>query len=158
MDALASRRRSGTRAFLFLMASGQLCVSQPKQRAQEAGTGDAMSSIQGFRCGQCRAELLARPVATNLNIKSGWTPPVLCCGQPLRLLDTGHVLSAPSLPCRIACCPRCGYQVRLVVQPLRPLACLICQTDFVTLGGNPDRSEPSVMLVAPANVFNMSGD
>jgi hypothetical protein len=151
MDALASHRRGGTRAFLFLMASGQLCVSQPKQRAREAGTGDAMSSIQGFRCGHCRAELLARPVTANLSGRSGWTPPVLCCGQPLRLLDTGHVLSTPRLPRRIARCPRCGYEVRLVVQPLRPLACLICQTDLVTLGGNPDRPEPSVALVAPAN-------
>ncbi len=114
--------------------------------------GDAMSSIQGFRCGQCRAELLATPVTTNLSGRSGWTPPVLCCGQTLRLLDTGQVLSAPMLPRRMARCPRCGYQVRLVVQPMRPLVCVVCQTDFVTLRGNPDRPEQSVAVVAPANV------
>src|SRR3974390_1315110 len=99
-----------------------------------------MGSIQGFRCGECRAELLATPVPTNLNGRSGWTPPVLCCGQPLRPLDMGHVLSAPMISRRAARCPRCGYHVRLIVQPMGSLVCMVCQTDFVVLGDTPDRA------------------
>ena len=110
-----------------------------------------MGSIQGFRCGQCRAEVLATPVTNNLDGRLGWTPPVLCCGRPLRLLDTGEVLSATLLPRRIARCPRCGYQVRLIVQPTSPLVCMVCQTDLVTPGENPDRIERRVAAVAPAN-------
>ena len=109
-----------------------------------------MSSIQGFRCEQCRAELLAPPVTTNLDGRPGWTPPVLCCGRPLRLLDTGQVLSATLLSRRLARCPRCGYQVRLIVQPMSPLVCRVCQTDFVIPGEPPGRTERRV-AVAPAN-------
>jgi DNA-directed RNA polymerase subunit RPC12/RpoP len=126
------RRGQGVLHFWRLLI--RAAIAGPGKNWREARTGDAMGSIQGYRCGQCRAELLATPVATNHDDRPGWTPPVLCCGQPLRLLDTGQVLSASLLPRRPARCPRCGYQVRLIVQPMKPLVCMVCQTDFVAPG------------------------
>jgi hypothetical protein len=136
----------------FLTVSHDRGMAGPGRNQREAGTGDAMGSIQGFRCGQCRAELLATLGSPTLNGRLGWTPPVLCCGQPLRLLDTGQVLSAPMLLRRIAHCPRCRYLVRLVVQPMSPLVCVVCQTDFVTLGMRPDRVEGKEPVAAPASL------
>ncbi len=106
-----------------------------------------MSSIQGFRCGQCRAELLTTSEPANLH-RSGWTPPVLCCGQPLRPLDTGQVLSIPLVPRRVARCPRCSYKVCLIVQPISPLVCMVCQMDFVILGGHDVEREQEIAASA----------
>lgn len=125
-------------------------MAEPERKARKARTGDDMGSIQGFRCGQCRGELLAN---ANLNGRLGWTPPVLCCEQTLRPLDPGHVLSAPMISRRIARCPRCGYQVRLIVQPMSPLVCMVCQTDFVMLNENPDRAERRVATAAGGGVI-----
>ena len=110
-----------------------------------------MSSIQGFRCAHCRAEFLTTLEPGTFN-RPGSTPPVLCCGQPLRLLDTGQVLSVPPVPRRIACCPRCGYQMRLVIQPTEPLVCMVCQTDFVILGGHAIRHEPEIAVSGSSRI------
>jgi len=109
-----------------------------------------MGSIHAFRCGQCRSELLSTPGPANLS-RPGWTPPVLCCGQPLRLLDTAQVLSASLVPRRIARCPRCGCQVRLIVQPTGPLTCVVCQIDLVILGEHADRIGTEIAVTVSPN-------
>ena len=106
-----------------------------------------MGSILGFRCGQCRAELLAGPGPANHIGRPVYAPPVLCCGETLRLLDTGQVWSAPLIPRRVARCPRCGYQIRVIVHPAGPLVCVPCQRALIIIGGNPDRDDQAM---APA--------
>jgi DNA-directed RNA polymerase subunit RPC12/RpoP len=108
-----------------------------------------MSSLSGFRCGRCRAELLARAEPGPSAERKGWTPPVLCCGQPLRALEPDQlVLIMPSRR-RAARCPRCGYQIRLVVHPAGSLVCMVCQTDFVILEGTPERPGLTPAEVSP---------
>jgi hypothetical protein len=75
---------------------GRLCFWVASTHAaglswDEAG-GDAMVSLWGFRCDTCRAEFLVRPGPDLLSGRTGWSPPVLCCNQPLRRLEVtnGH--------------------------------------------------------------------
>ena len=89
-----------------------------------------MGSIRGFRCEHCHAEVLA--TASHAAVMGGaeWTPPVLCCSQSLRPLETGQVLSAWLPRRRLARCTRCGFEVCIIVHPVRPLVCAICQAEF----------------------------
>jgi hypothetical protein len=86
-----------------------------------------MGSIRGFRCGQCRGEVLATAKWADPLDRREWTPPLLCCGQLLQPLDVGQILFAIPPPRRKARCPRCGYAVQVVVHPARGLTCLNCQ-------------------------------
>lgn len=86
-----------------------------------------MGSIRGFRCRHCRAELLA-PAGLRPRRHGPGVSPILCCGQPLRPLDTGQVLSAPLPRRRSARCPHCGTAVQIIVQPEGPLVCMPCGT------------------------------
>ncbi len=106
-----------------------------------------MASVQGFRCGQCRGELLVAKEPVDRVGRRGWAPPVLCCGQSLRALEPDQSMIGVMGRRRIAGCPRCGYRVRLIVHPAGPLVCMLCQTDFVNLGGKPDLLEPGETLV-----------
>ena len=85
--------------------------------------------IRGFRCGQCRAEVLVTSGPANGLDRRRWSPPVLCCGKPLRQLDTSEVVS-PLFARRRACCPQCGYQLLIVVHPAEGFVCQVCQKDF----------------------------
>ncbi|MBI4198985.1 MAG: hypothetical protein HY535_00730 [Chloroflexi bacterium] len=109
-----------------------------------------MASIRGFRCAQCRAEVLATAEPAALIGRSAWTPPLLCCGQPLKSLEADQVLSVLPTRRRVARCPRCGYKVRLVVHPAGSLVCMPCQTDFLIIGGNPDQDDQAAEEIAPA--------
>lgn len=96
-----------------------------------------MGSIRGFRCAQCRAEILAPVRPGRVASEAAWTPPVLCCGSPLRLVDSGEG-SLASLPQRrFGRCPRCGYEFRVVLHSAGAFVCTLCQTDFVI--SNPQR-------------------
>ena len=108
-----------------------------------------MGSLWGFRCKRCRAEVLARPEPGPFMNRTAWTPPVLCCGQTLRALEPDQVVLVVPSRRRAARCPRCGYQVRLVVHPAGSLVCMVCQTDFVILGGTPDRPSRTTAAVTP---------
>ncbi len=90
---------------------------------------DATECIQEYRCGQCRAEVLAMP-----GLRVGWSPPVLCCGQPLRLLEPGLDRLVAIRPRQKARCPRCGYEVHLLAQPVTPLICMVCQVSLLPSG------------------------
>jgi hypothetical protein len=57
--------------------------------------------------------------------------PILCCGQPLRALDLDQVLSVPLPRHRRVRCPRCGYAVWVIVQPVGSLTCSGCQAQCV---------------------------
>jgi DNA-directed RNA polymerase subunit RPC12/RpoP len=108
-----------------------------------------MGKILGFRCKQCRAELLAMPEPGGVNPRTGWTPPVLCCERPLRALEPDQILpSMLTLP-GVARCPRCGYSVRLIVHPAASLVCMPCRKDFVIFGGNADQGDQAKAPVAP---------
>jgi DNA-directed RNA polymerase subunit RPC12/RpoP len=90
-----------------------------------------MGSVRGYRCTRCRGELA---VAGESGVPAGrpsWTPPVLCCGAPLHPLDADQVLPAMLTRGRIARCPRCGYQVRVIVHTTSPPVCMLCQMEFV---------------------------
>jgi len=89
-----------------------------------------MSSIRGFRCERCQAEVLATSTRAGVG-RPDWTPLVLCCGRPLRSLEIGQVLSARLPRRRGARCARCGYEVCVIVHPVRALVCAICQAEFV---------------------------
>ncbi|MFI5342078.1 MAG: hypothetical protein ACHQ7N_19850 [Candidatus Methylomirabilales bacterium] len=95
-----------------------------------------MGSIRGFRCEHCHAEVLATSSHAAVIGGAAWTPPVLCCGQPLRPLETGQVLSAKLPRRRTVHCPRCGFEVGIIVHPVRPLVCAVCQAEFA--GGEGD--------------------
>jgi len=86
-----------------------------------------MGSIRGFRCGQCRGEVLAAAKRNDPLDRREWTPPLLCCGQLLQSLDVDQILFAIPPPRRTARCPRCGYAVQVVVHPAGGLTCLSCQ-------------------------------
>jgi hypothetical protein len=91
-----------------------------------------MGSLQGFRCRQCRTELLARPPDRTGNPGAeGWAPPLLCCGLLLRPFPTDQVVSARLRRPRRACCPVCGYSVQIVVHPDGPLVCAACRRELV---------------------------
>ena len=133
---------------------GRLCFRVTSAQVATARQGrargrDVMGSIRGFRCGLCRAEVLATAEPAGLIGRTEWTPPVLCCGQPLRALEPDQVLSTLLTHRRVARCPRCGYKVRLIVHPAGSLVCMLCQTDFVIIGGNPDRDDEAVAAIAP---------
>ncbi len=135
---------AGTRAFVFLW---------PLPKSSGApGTirGDLMGSIRGFRCMQCRAELLATTEPAGLIGRTAWSPPVLCCGKPLRPLEPEQVLSSMLTRHRVARCPRCGYKVRLIVHPAGSLVCMPCQTDYDVIGRNPCRADRATAPAEPA--------
>ncbi len=92
-----------------------------------------MGSVRGYRCASCRGELLATAEAAMSAGRPNWTPPVLCCGQPLRPLDPDQLLPAMLTRGRMARCPRCGYQVRMIVHPVTPPVCMLCQLEFTLL-------------------------
>jgi DNA-directed RNA polymerase subunit RPC12/RpoP len=108
-----------------------------------------MSSLWGFRCDICRAEFLVKAGPGLPSDRTGWSPPVLCCGRPLRRLEVDQVLLVMPSQRRAARCPRCGYQVRLVVHPAGSLVCLACQTDLLLLEGTPDRTDRASAPVTP---------
>ncbi len=112
-----------------------------------------MSSIRGFRCGVCRAELLVSSDPGGLPSRIEWTPPILCCGQPLLPVEPELVSLLQGTRRRIAQCPRCGYEVRLIVHPAGHLGCMLCQTDFTTLGGRPGPVDQAPTPAAPASEF-----
>ena len=93
-----------------------------------------MGSIRGFRCGRCRGEVLATAKRAGLVDRSDWSPPLLCCGQFLQPVEVGQVLSAAPPRRRRAWCPRCGYEVQVIVHPVGPLTCVSCQTDLLVGG------------------------
>jgi hypothetical protein len=146
MDALAPPWKVGTRAFVF---SGGFSSRRRAGSGMKPGE-DAMGSLRGFRCERCRAELLARSEPRPLMDRRAWTPPVLCCGRPLRALDPEQILLFTPSRHRGACCPRCGFQVRVVVHPAGSLVCMVCQTDLVILASTPDRNDRVTTAVTPA--------
>ncbi len=107
-----------------------------------------MGSIRGFRCDQCRAELLATSPADLIG-RTAWIPPLLCCGKSLRALEPDQVLSSTLASRRVARCPRCGYTVRLIIHPAGSLVCLPCRTAFVIIGGQPARDGQPPRPVTP---------
>jgi DNA-directed RNA polymerase subunit RPC12/RpoP len=109
-----------------------------------------MGSVRGFRCGRCRAEVLAMAAPAGSINRMGWTLPLLCCGQPLLALEPDQVLSTMLTRRRVARCSRCGYKLRLVVHPASSLVCMPCQTDLVMIGRNPDQDDQVTAPVAPA--------
>jgi DNA-directed RNA polymerase subunit RPC12/RpoP len=106
-----------------------------------------MGSIRGFRCEQCRTELLAAPDPARREHREEWVPRISCCGQPLKRLPPDQLASADLLPRRAARCPRCGYEVGLVVRPAGSLVCMVCRTDFVIGEGHPDRDDQDTPLM-----------
>ncbi len=90
-----------------------------------------MGSIQGFRCRECRTEILASPALADLRGHKGWTPPVLCCGRPLVPISCDQILPTMLAVRRFVCCPSCGQRARLIVQPSGPLTCMICHAALV---------------------------
>jgi hypothetical protein len=90
-----------------------------------------MGSVRGYRCTSCRGELLTTAEPRVPAGRPNWTPPVLCCGQPLRPLDADQILPAMLTRGRLARCPRCGCQVRVIVHPVHPPVCMLCQLEFV---------------------------
>ncbi len=93
-----------------------------------------MGSLRGFRCRRCRGELLASAESAGRSGRPEWTPPILCCGESLRPLAPDQILAELLVGVlargRVARCPRCEYQVRLVVHPAGALMCGICQKPF----------------------------
>lgn len=145
MDALDAPLEAGARAFVFSDDSCQIAMAPGTIQGRHV-----MASIRGFRCGLCRAEVLASREPASLMGRTDWTPPVLCCGQPLRSLEPDQVLSTMLTRRRVARCPRCGYKVRLVVHPAGSLVCMPCQMEFVVIGGNPDQDDQVTTRVARA--------
>jgi hypothetical protein len=103
-----------------------------------------MGSIQGFKCRDCRTEILASPTLRDLRGHPGWTPPVLCCGKPLAPVDCDQILSTMLTIRRFAWCPLCRHRVRLIVQPFGVLTCMICQGPLVVLV-DLNRTSPPVL-------------
>ena len=90
-----------------------------------------MGNLRGFRCEQCRAEILAPVRPSSVVNEAAWMPPVLCCGSPLRPLDSGEGLLASLPQRRFGRCPRCGYKIRIVVHSAGAFVCTLCRTEFV---------------------------
>jgi len=61
-----------------------------------------------------------------------WTPPILCCDQPLRRLPADQIVAAVPSHGRQASCLRCGYSVRIVVHPTGALVCAVCRQELQT--------------------------
>ena len=101
-----------------------------------------MRSIRGFRCGVCRAEVLAFRAPAALPPRAEWSPPILCCGQPLRPIEPDQIPLPTGTRGRLARCPRCGSQVHLIVHPAGPLVCMLCQTEFAIGNGHPGLEDP----------------
>lgn len=99
-----------------------------------------MGSVRGYRCASCRGELLANAEPVVRAGRPNWTPPVLCCGQPLRPLEADQILPAMLTRGRVARCPRCGYQVRIVVHPVSLPVCMLCQLEFALAEAIPGES------------------
>lgn len=102
-----------------------------------------MGSVRGFRCAVCRAEVLTALTPAGPAPRVEWTPPILCCGQPLRALEPELVAPPTGSQRRVARCPRCGFEVRIIVHPAGPLVCMLCQTEFAISGGNPGPIDPA---------------
>jgi hypothetical protein len=109
-----------------------------------------MGSVRGFCCQICRAELLATAELGGFAARTGGAPPVLCCGQPLRPLESDQILGGLLKGRHVACCPRCGYKVRVIIHPAGPLICMVCQTDFVIVGGTPHNEYQRITPLIPA--------
>jgi hypothetical protein len=92
-----------------------------------------MSSVQGYRCRECRTEIVASPSAAQLGGRIEWTPPVLCCGQPLLPVDSDQILPTMLTLRRFAWCPPCGHRVRLIVQPLGAMTCMVCGGSLIVV-------------------------
>lgn len=103
--------------------------------------GNAMGSIQGFRCRRCRGEIVASADPDHPLDRAVGPPQVLCCGRPVRPVETAQVLST-SLPSRrIARCPGCGFQVRVIVRPEGPMLCRLCGREMITRERVPERED-----------------
>jgi hypothetical protein len=104
-----------------------------------------MGRIRGFYCGRCRAEVLATSALATNTDRTGWIPPVLCCGEPLRPLETAEVVTLLVPRRRFACCPQCGIQFTVVVHPVGAFFCQVCQKELSiassTLMGHPAPSQ-----------------
>jgi len=98
-----------------------------------------MARMRGFRCGRCGAEILAASQPSSHAERRDWSPPILCCGQPLRSVEPDQVLPVQTSHRRILRCPRCDFQVQLIVHPADSLVCMLCQTEFVATQVNRDR-------------------
>lgn len=109
-----------------------------------------MGGVREFRCQVCRAELLATAELGGFAGRTGGAPPVLCCGQPLRPLEPDQILAGLLTRRHVACCPRCGYKVRVIIHPAGPLVCMVCQTDFVIVGGTPHDEYQRITSLIPA--------
>lgn len=96
-----------------------------------------MGRIRGFRCGRCRAEVLATSGPPDSADRAAWSPPVLCCGEALRPLETSQIASILLARRRLVCCPQCGYQLHVIVHPAETLVCQICQKAFTVTSGTP---------------------
>lgn len=103
-----------------------------------------MASIRGFRCSHCRAELVA-PASPPHSAPS--SPKLLCCGQPVRPVETGQVVAARLPRHRVARCPRCDFEVRVVVRPEGPLVCRGCGRELTIREAVPGKED---RITAPA--------
>jgi hypothetical protein len=92
-----------------------------------------MSSVQGYRCRECRTEIVASPAQTDPRGRTEWRPPVLCCGQPLVPVDSDQILPTMLSLRRFAWCPPCGQRVRLIVQPLGAMTCMRCGGSLIVV-------------------------
>ena len=101
-----------------------------------------MSSVRGFRCQRCRGEVLAAAEVPGMADRPDGTPPVLCCGAPLRPLPPDQILAEILVGVlargRLARCPRCGYRIRLVVHPAGRLVCRSCHSNLTIGAGETD--------------------
>ena len=95
-----------------------------------------MASIRGYRCSHCRAEVVAPASPPHPAVTS---PTLLCCGQPVRPVETGQVVAASLPRHRVARCPRCGFEVRVVVRPEGPLVCRGCGRELAIREGVPGK-------------------
>lgn len=107
-----------------------------------------MSSIRGFRCRVCGAEVLATAELAESTRRTDWTPRVLCCGQWLRPLEPDQVILPPLTRRRLARCSRCGYKVRLIVHPASPLVCAVCQIELLIFDGTSHQDDHATTSVA----------
>jgi DNA-directed RNA polymerase subunit RPC12/RpoP len=92
-----------------------------------------MGSLQAYRCKRCRTEVVAATRSAGHPASGPRSPQLLCCGEPLKSLAIDSVQGGEIPKRRFARCPRCGYRVQLVMQPLGPLVCLPCQMEMIVL-------------------------
>ncbi len=110
--------------------------------SRNCGSGeDGMGSVQGFRCGQCRAEIPATTRSGAPYWSVGPDRPVLCCGTPMRPLQLGQLPSLPLPRRRLLRCLRCGYSVWVIVQPVGALVCAGCQAECVAVSADVPAAE-----------------